>query len=506
MAPSSSSQSANNGFDLSFPLLGLRARSTNVTQSSGGSPAADLVEQLGNPTDILSVLLIIGGDIVQKAMAQVSGSGPAPVCFSFGWVSYSFISLVNLLGDGRLMPAPDYPCKVINLENGYYRDNKSWLIGRLMRDNESFMTKKLKSKNKLGRALRVAIYEPSSHVPMNLIRPIHVVVTVLQFGIAAIPWALYGDWGAFMVTSLGTALTTAMGWLPQWKAEKFPAAKVSNKTIAITSGNGSKDIMIVRSLGKGIDLEHLAAAESPRATRSWEQWGFFIGPQERETHVKTLNGLPLDFWLTRAVCTLFSLGSLILLILAAGIQSNSWYLLIVGAAGMFQNAFVAGLSIHPEGQAIPLLCREVIYGNKVMDVLMDLEVKLEQDEIAGDKSKFDIVKPLVKEFFPGELRDNEKRWWKGQRKDYDEKRMDQKDWRGIPRSRWDLKNLRPMSSPSPVPEEEEKKSSPNDLSDETQRGTPKPAPERHSDRLIPEGTIEDPGEEDRIQQISTGWI
>ncbi len=90
-----------------------------------------------NPSDTLSILLIIGGDVVLKALAQLTGRSFTPIAFSFGWVSYSFNTLMSVLGDGRLVPAPDYPAKVINAENGYKRDSKSWVIGRLLRDFES---------------------------------------------------------------------------------------------------------------------------------------------------------------------------------------------------------------------------------------------------------------------------------------------------------------------------------------------------------------------------------
>lgn len=430
-----------------FPLASSHLRSRSTSGTSGSSSwVTDIGSQFRNPNDILSVLLIIGGDIVQKALAQVSSTGPAPVCFSFGWVSYSFISLVNLLGDGRLMPTPDYPCKIINLETGYYRENKSWLIGRLMRDNEASMTKKLKRKHRVGQALRIAIYDPSSHIPKNLMRPVHVTTTALQLGIAVIPGAMYGDWSPLLVTAAGTSLATLMGLLPQWKAEKFPTTRKSNKLIAITAGNGSKDVVIVRGSGSGMDLERLAAAEGPRGTRPWERWGFFKRCDGDETRVRTWNGLPVDFWFTRLICTLLAVCWLLLLIFVAGVMSNTWYLLIIGAMGMFQNAFVAGVSINPEGHPIPLLCKELIYGNKVMDALMDLEVKLEEDEAAGGNPRSDIVRPLLKEFFPGELKEAEIKWWGGDRDGYDEKRIEEMGKRGEPRSLWDSARPRTFTS------------------------------------------------------------
>ena len=48
-----------------------------------------LQAQTANPTDIFTILLIIGGEVVQVAMAQLC-AGPVPyldsVSFPFGWV------------------------------------------------------------------------------------------------------------------------------------------------------------------------------------------------------------------------------------------------------------------------------------------------------------------------------------------------------------------------------------------------------------------------------------
>ena len=72
--------------------------------------ARELSSQWQNPGDILSLLLLIGGDIVQKAIAQLFGvyvqpvrGSPriylTPVAFSFGWVGYASRSLRVLLAE-----------------------------------------------------------------------------------------------------------------------------------------------------------------------------------------------------------------------------------------------------------------------------------------------------------------------------------------------------------------------------------------------------------------------
>ena len=54
--------------------------------------------QWSNPSDILSLLLLLGPEIVHRAIAQLSGNVVVPVAFSFGWVSYSLTALLAVIG------------------------------------------------------------------------------------------------------------------------------------------------------------------------------------------------------------------------------------------------------------------------------------------------------------------------------------------------------------------------------------------------------------------------
>lgn len=47
-------------------------------------PSQEFLRQWKTPGDVFSVLLILGGDVVLRALAQLSGSGITPVAFSFG--------------------------------------------------------------------------------------------------------------------------------------------------------------------------------------------------------------------------------------------------------------------------------------------------------------------------------------------------------------------------------------------------------------------------------------
>ncbi|RYN15749.1 hypothetical protein AA0112_g12720 [Alternaria arborescens] len=97
--------------------------------------------QWRNPGGVFSVLLIVGGDVILLALACVTGRVLTPVAFSFGWVAYVISAVVAAVGDNKLLArcTPEIPLKVINLKNGYNRDNKSWLLGRFMKDYNYWM-------------------------------------------------------------------------------------------------------------------------------------------------------------------------------------------------------------------------------------------------------------------------------------------------------------------------------------------------------------------------------
>lgn len=115
-------------------------------RSNGTDPTPEIfLEQMENPSEVFSVLLIIGGDIIQKAIAQLAGGKVTLVSFSFGWVAYAFNALMSAFGDGQLMPDPDYPAVVITASSGIKKTNYSWALGRLIRDLEFEVAKQFKT-------------------------------------------------------------------------------------------------------------------------------------------------------------------------------------------------------------------------------------------------------------------------------------------------------------------------------------------------------------------------
>lgn len=70
-------------------------------------------------------------------------------CARIGWVAYSVSALVSAVGENKLMPQNvDCKCKVINGKSGYGRDNSSWVIGRIVRDFDTWSGTTTKEKTK----------------------------------------------------------------------------------------------------------------------------------------------------------------------------------------------------------------------------------------------------------------------------------------------------------------------------------------------------------------------
>ncbi|RKL35731.1 hypothetical protein BFJ70_g7905 [Fusarium oxysporum] len=441
------------------------------------STASALAGQWRNPAGFMSLLMIIGGPVIQSALAQLTGPSFVPICFSFGWVSYAFSTISVLVGDGRLMPPADYACKVINLENGYTRTNRSWIVGRLLRDLEKPLT---------NEALRVEVYEAVDTPGGKVLaggksRWFGLGAILIQLGITIIPLKCFGDWGPLMITVLGTIGAVATAALPQWKVEKLACRVKSAKRIAITTGNGSRHVVVILGKVGSLDIEDLAAAEGPRQPRSWNEFKWcvrYVDESGKEVKVsrtetfkeymkekgivtvwngtwlgvryfqwyksgggeavprasskdvmesymkkrklrdeaKLFRGLPIGFWITRLLCGILILLWAAVLISVMALKERVWYLVGVGTVGMIQNATAAAMSRTPEARGIHLKRGKMIFiGQKVMDVLMDL-----------DTWQPGCGRSLLKEFFPAGLdvpKDRgENDWWEEKKRKDDENR------------------------------------------------------------------------------------
>ncbi|KAF4244371.1 hypothetical protein CNMCM8980_010243 [Aspergillus fumigatiaffinis] len=341
------------------------------------APTDKFRTQWVTPSDVFTILLILGGDVVGRALAQLAGSGLAPVAFSFGWVAYSIRALVSAVGENKLMPLdPDCKCKVIHGKSGYSRDNSSWILGRIVRDFSHWRDDRVQKKLDEVLDARLAKFERFSAgtVKRDHVYWIGLPIMVLQLGIAAIPCGVFGDWGALLITAVGIALSLTTGLLPQWKKEEWACRDKAKHNYILTRGNGSQHAIVIQGKGRGYNLEDLASGQSNImvATNSF----------------------------TRITLLVLATLWILLLITAAGLKENTWFLLAVGGVGILQNIYVAGASRRPENFGIPLDSVEVFGNPSVMKTLLDVEAKHKH-----------VGRALLQEFFPGVLSEDEKRQW-----------------------------------------------------------------------------------------------
>ncbi|KIY00977.1 uncharacterized protein Z520_03643 [Fonsecaea multimorphosa CBS 102226] len=383
--------------------------------SASSDPRVYFKEQYENPAETFSVLLLIGGDIVQKAIAQLVGHKLrgvyiTPTAFSFGWVAYAFSALNSALSDGSLMPSPDIECRVIPLRSQGERENESWIIGRLVRDLE--INKHLKmpdevimqkdNEGKMKRTTKkytkpVFTFLTTKEKPgcpkADMIWWSFLLFLPLQLVIAAIPTILpQRNWGILMITGVGSLLAMITGSLPQWMDEKYACRLDSRDTYILTRGNGHVHVFVIenappikgevkegapKKVGTSLNMEDLAI-QSPRATL-----------------------------LSRSILVALAVAWVFFLITAGGLEKDTWYLMGVGGLGMVHNVYVANAARKPAAHGSPVVedldnCKRIKAdpGEKVMAVLMKAE-----------EYRPGVGLAVLTTFFPGRLDKDEADSW-----------------------------------------------------------------------------------------------
>lgn len=334
-----------------------------------------LLAQLKNPAEVLTVLLLIGGDVVQKAIAQVCGRAFTPVSFSFGWVGYAFSALMTVFGDGLIMPESDITAKVIDVDSGNCHENESWVLGRLIRDMElaverhypSRMGKPSLPAKAHGLACKKGLEErlgPDDHRLMEsplLItkwkatamlreriidkKPVplpdlpqrdyiwwsYIFVAILQHVIAAVPMLKHGRsgaWRVLFITGAGNILALITGSLEKWKKEKFACRMVKGpKTYVLTRGNGHRHAFVIQISKNNwsLSLEDLAVRQRNKTSKTYQ-----------------------------ATFIALTAAWILLLIIIGGLPDHTWFLFGVGLLGMAHNVLVAGLRRDSAAHGIPL--------------------------------------------------------------------------------------------------------------------------------------------------------
>ncbi|RSL44927.1 hypothetical protein CEP54_014486 [Fusarium duplospermum] len=393
---------------------------------------AQLRAQWVSPSDVLSVLLLLGPDIVKKAVAAQAGRRITPVAFSFGWVAYAATALLDVLGAGSFMPPADVEgVLVVGADTGHSRTSSNWVLGRLLRDltnqidqemlseesheppsaddNKDTSNEKVAFKTpqstfsnqsqlsgrptdqsltngKPWEALRVSVFtvskdpNPEHGVPaLDVVWYSGLFIIIVQLALSIIPWILYGEWHVFLITVFGNILAIAEGSIPQVREEKWACPRRGGATVAITQGNGSRHVILIendRKSKNGLDLEILA-----RATRAVR---------------------PALF--TKVVTAVLALLWVVLLITVAGMENHAWFLLIIGIIGSAQNLYVAGASRSPASHGIHMDLKQTIVDKSVHKVLK----RVEQDYPLMGLVLLDV-------FYPNSLRvktEEDKAFWK----------------------------------------------------------------------------------------------
>lgn len=217
---------------------------------------------------------------------------------------------------------------VIGAASGHSRSTSAWILGRLLRDEDDRVDREMRQErahvppgatervpkpqpDEAARpeweALRVTLYTVDENPPLPHGVPVldrvwysGVVVIAIQIAIAIIPWAVEGDWSAFLITAAGNILALTGASMPQWCQEKWacPKPPQGGSTVSITQGNGSRHaVVILGCKGVGLDLEILALG--------------------------TRTARPSNF--TRLASTILALLWIMLLITVSGLDGgNSW--------------------------------------------------------------------------------------------------------------------------------------------------------------------------------------
>jgi hypothetical protein len=316
--------------------------------------------------------MIIGGDIVQRAIAQLAGVGGhnpfTPVAFSFGWVAYAFSAVNTAFGDRRLMPNPDCDCILLNIKSKQERDNKSWVLGRLVRDFEP--------RNAKDGGLSLSFFSVDSRKTFGVadwdwVFYLSTFVIVLQVGIACIPGVLHGNWVVFILTASGTFFVQITCSLSQWRAEKWKARPSSNdnkSVVCLTRGNGSNTVLVITSDPQvGLRFEDLAS-----------------GREAPQPYTIPVMFVMAALWIAHLITT-------------QSLSDNAWFSLAIGALGMTQNLIAAGARRKPGALGVHL--REE--GPPVHDMKVFKALKAAEARVPG------VGFALVSVFFPAGLRKEE---------------------------------------------------------------------------------------------------
>ncbi len=194
-------------------------------------------------------------------------------------------------------------------------------------------------------------------------------VAVIQVAIGIIPWAVWGQWDIFVITSAGTLVAFTTGSLPRWREERWKCRRTTKKICTLLRGNGSQHVLVILRQGRGLDLEDLAASGGGEGPLRW----------------------------TRLMLSLLAICWIVLLITVSGIKGHTWCLVAIGTMGMVHTTAVTAAPRQPEYFGIHLKFRECF-----VSVIETLK--------AADKKCSDVGRSILSTFFPNGVRAEDAEW------------------------------------------------------------------------------------------------
>ncbi|KAH4932387.1 hypothetical protein HBI39_211710 [Parastagonospora nodorum] len=324
---------------------------------------------------LVALFLIMGESILPKTLANVSPTRPADdvAYFSMGWLSWTLSAIVTAVsGNAELLPKPEVSCKVLNLNSAQGRANDSFLLSRILHDLE------LKHAQKTdGLAIEVLDALDLDQTLKTTDMSTQVVMYAqVSFMLCAMFW--HNNWQVLFLSTIGGLFIDAIAKMPAWQAQTFSARRDNGKnaTYALMRGNGHNHVFIIRNThANTYNLEDLAGAAVTRYDYTSSLELFVLG-----------SALVGFFWLAAASMTLSTPATM--------------YLLAIMGVGTIGNIRTVALPRSSAAHGIPLKTVDVITGIKVLGAIQALEQKYEG---CGE--------PLLKEFFPGGVKDQDQAWF-----------------------------------------------------------------------------------------------
>lgn len=300
------------------------------------------------------------------------------------------------------MPQPEHSSWVVNMESGDRRENRSWLLGRLLRDLE---LGNAKAEGADG-PLLVTVYRLSTgpgkpkpkHPRRDWLWSSYWFVVVVQFFVASIPIWVHGchDYSIMVIVGFGNVLDLISASLYTMRKEKFQGShKGSNSSYALTRGNGHQHVFIILPNDIG---------ESDRNAIYGRSTHFSEMPYLEQMETARYQAGNWRYLLTDFPLAIFWV---FLLIFVGNLNSHAWVLVGAGMLGTMHNVLVSAWPRDSAAHGIPLEKYEYsegkssFRGNLVMEVFRNVE-----REFPGAGHS---LRPI---FFPGRERKENKALWK----------------------------------------------------------------------------------------------